>query len=664
MPTAVEQQEYLADVREAADVIGRLAKQEPVFAAAVDALRAQDQESYLDILARLKLPQECGLICDWICSKECVILCLELCGPPRIEPAQLPSPLEFAKAVIRVTSNEELVELLATAIQERDGDAWRELVAKLKLEDGLCHLLCHWACSVHCRLVCRYVCGPRGGHRGHLISELVAIGKTLSELVKHEKAFASAVGAVEAQNCEILRGVLESAKLEGHCEIICEWFCSWRCLRVCLTLCGPFPLERVDVSVKEMWQFAEAVGALAGKPELDQLADAAFRENAEEFGGLVKKLQLERFCIQLCHWLCFFRCRVFCHCVCPNPALQPWFTTVGWFDIYSDIDATSGKTNKSLPYSGLTSGGGPNFAFYSCLQLGGFCPATSPTDPGVAMRYRFLVDDGSGPLPITGTRVCKVEAGTRLVDWPQNLAGVAGPALVPTFQTVTIAGAAEPEPIPPPTGDPWVGPSAHTIVPDADGWVPVDPNAIGGGFQVLMGFDSTSVVPGGDAPLGTAGDPVASPLGGKDLAINFEATRTTVATIDYHNELNKIHINNWGEANELWFAEFGTDCCTPIDATLSVQFTADHEEMDSGAWSLAITSCSKSAPNDITPAVSGPGVTVTPRGGFGEIVENTSGWSPCSYTATLTTRPGLTTGLNDRSAWPHSLTFCICGHNS
>jgi hypothetical protein len=664
VPTAVEQQELLADVREAADVIGRLAKQEPVFAAAVDALRAQDQESYLDILARLKLPQKCGLVCDWICSKECVILCLELCGPPRIEPAQLPSPLEFAKAVIRVTSNEELVELLATAIQERDRDAWRELVAKLKLEDGLCHLLCHWACSVHCRLVCRYVCGPKGGHRGHLISELVAIGKTLSELVKHEKAFASAVGAVEAQNCEILRGALESAKLEGHCEIICEWFCSWRCLRVCLTLCGPFPLERVDVSVKEMWQFAEAVGALAGKPELDQLADAAFRENAEEFGGLVKKLQLERFCIQLCHWLCFFRCRVFCHCVCPNPALQPWFTTVGWFDIYSDIDATSGKTNNSLPYSGLTSGGGPNFAFYSCLQLGGFCPATSPTDPGVAMRYRFLVDDGSGPLPITDTRVCKVEAGTRLVDWPQNLAGVAGPALVPTFQTVTIAGAAEPDPIPPPTGDPWVGPSAHTIVPDADGWVPVDPNAIGGGFQVLMGFDSTSVVPGGAAPLGTAGDPVASPLGGKDLAINFEATRTTVATIDYHNELNKIHINNWGEANELWFAEFGTDCCTPIDATLSVQFTADHEEMDSGAWSLSISSRSKSAPGVITPAVSGPGVTVSPRGGFGEIVEDTSGWLPCSYTATLTTRPGLTTGLNDRSAWPNSLTFCICGHNS
>ncbi len=661
MPTAVEQQAFLADVREAADAIARLAKQEPVFAATVDALRAQDAESYHDILTRLKLPQECGLVCDWICAKECVILCLELCGPPRIDPQKLPNPLEFAKVVTRVTQNEELVELLATAIQERDGEAWRELLKKAKVEERFCHLLCHWACTVHCRLVCRYMCGH--APRGHLIPELVSVGRALSELVSHEKAFTAAVAAVEAQNCEVLRSTLTSVKLDGHCHVICEWFCSWRCIRVCLTLCGPFPLETVDVSVKEMWQFAQAVGALAGKPALDQLADAAFREDAEAFGALVKKLELGRFCIQLCHWLCFFRCHVFCRCVCPPPTLQPWFTTVGWFDIYADIDGTTGKTNKSLPYAGLTSGGGPNFAFYDCLQFGGFCPITSPTFPGVAMRYRFTYDDGSGPLPITGDKVCTVEAGTRIVDWPQNLAGIAGAALVPTFQTVTIAESAAPDPVPPAPGTAWVGPAAHTIAPDADGWITVDPDAIGGGFQVLMGFKSIQVVPGGAAPSGAAGTAVASPKGGEDLAINFQATRVGIATIDYHNGLDKIHINNWTEVNKLWFEEFGTDCCTPIDATLTVEFTADHEEMDSGAWSLEITSCSKSAPGNITPAVSSPpDVTVSPRGGHGKIVEDTSGWLPCSYTATLSTRPGLTTGLNDRGVWPNPLTFCICGH--
>ena len=660
MPTAVEQQEFLADVREAADAIARLAKQEPVFAATVDALRAQDAESYHDILTRLKLPQECGLVCDWIASKECVVLCLELCGPPRIDPAKLPSALDFAKVVTRITGNEELVELLADAIQERNGDAWRELLAKAKVDERFCHLLCHWACMVHYRLVCRYVCGQ--APRGHLIPELVAVGKTLGELVRHEKAFTAAAAAVEAQDCEILRSTLAGIKLDGRCEIICEWFCSWRCIRVCLTLCGPFPLEKVDVSVKEMWQFAEAVGALAGKPALEQLAVAAFHEDAETFGGLVRKLELERFCIQLCHWFCVFRCHVFCRCVCPKPSLQPWFTHVGHFDIYADIDGTTGKTNKGLAYSGLTSGGGPHFAFYDCLELRGFCPATSPTFPGAAMRYRFTYDDGSGPLPITGAAVCNVDVGTREISWPQNLGGVAGPVSVGTFQTVQISGSPAADPIPPAVGDPWAGPTAHTIVPDPDGWVVVDPDVFGG-FQILMGFYTPKPVPGGPSPSGAAGTAVGSPKGGQDLAINFEATRVGIATIDYHNQLDKIRINNWVEVNKLWLEEFGTDCCTPIDTSLTVEFTADHEEMDAGAWSLSITSCSKSAPGDITPAVSvPPDLTVSPRGGHGKIVEDTSSWLPCSYTVTLATRPGLTTGLIDRGVWDNPLTFCICGH--
>ncbi|GAC1315000.1 MAG: hypothetical protein NVSMB2_05480 [Chloroflexota bacterium] len=82
-----------------------------------------------------------------------------------------------------------------------------------------------------------------------------------------------------------------------------------------------------------------------------------------------------------------------------------------------------------------------------------------------------------------------------------------------------------------------------------------------------------------------------------------------------------------------------------------------------GAWSLAITSCSPSAPETITPPTSGPGVTLSPRGGVGKIVENTSMWLPCSYTASLDTRPGLTTGLVDRATETNSLTVCICGHS-
>ena len=51
------------------------------------------------------------------------------------------------------------------------------------------------------------------------------------------------------------------------------------------------------------------------------------------------------------------------------------------------------------------------------------------------------------------------------------------------------------------------------------------------------------------------------------------------------------------------------------------------------------------------------------QSGYGTIDEDTSTWLPCSYSATLATRPGLTTGLNDRGVWDDTLTFCICGHH-
>ncbi len=253
------------------------------------------------------------------------------------------------------------------------------------------------------------------------------------------------------------------------------------------------------------------------------------------------------------------------------------------------------------------------------------------------------------------------------------------------FQDVIIQSApVPPDPVPPATGAAWYGPAPHYIPPDpVAGWVVVDPAAVGGGFTTLLGFDSTQVVPGGVVPpkdsdglyapqpgvlAGTAVPP-AQQRAGTDLSITFEATRVTTfppgAVADYSNALNKIHINNWDEVNELNFVEFGAGCCTPIDKTLSVEFTVDHEEMNSGAWSLGIYSCALPATLAITPTVSSPGpppVTVTPRGGSGTIVENTSMWPNCSYTAFLDTRPGLTTGLVDRQAIPDTLTFAICDH--
>jgi len=49
-------------------------------------------------------------LCVWIRSKECVFLCFELCGPPK-PPERTPNPRELAEAIVRITSDEKLVQI-------------------------------------------------------------------------------------------------------------------------------------------------------------------------------------------------------------------------------------------------------------------------------------------------------------------------------------------------------------------------------------------------------------------------------------------------------------------------------------------------------------------------------------------------------------------------
>ena len=96
--------------------------------------------------------------------------------------------------------------------------------------------------------------------------------------------------------------------------------------------------------------------------QFERLSAAVGAGDVKTFDAILVEFKLQRYCIQLCHWVCAVRCRRFCICV--PLGLQPWFTRVGNFDIYADIDATSGKANKSV--LGV---GGNKFAFFGCLEL-------------------------------------------------------------------------------------------------------------------------------------------------------------------------------------------------------------------------------------------------------------------------------------------------------
>ena len=639
-----------------AEAIGALARDEDHFRAAFDAFRAADRDSFQRLLTEFEIAGRCEYVCDWICSKECVLLCLELCGPPT--EVELPDPREFAEVLVKITADEELVERLANTVAARDAEGFRSLVSDLKIE-RFCHLLCHWVCAVRCRLLCEVVCSPTPTPPRYLDDELADAGRVVVALLADREVFDAAVKAGLAGSCDALREVVARLKLVDHCEVACEWFCSWRCIRTCLLLCRAFPVERVELSLSEAFAFAQATKRLAEQPDaLQRLSAAVEAQDAAAFEATVNELELGRFAIQLCHWICGWHCRRWCRCVCP-PVLQPWFTQVGHFDIYADIDPTTGLTNKGLGYSGLYFQGGPDFAFHGCLELRGFCPATSPID-GTPMRFRFVLG-GSG-LPLTGSRVCAVDAGTRRIPWPANVAGTAGSAQVLTFQSISIEGAPVADTPPPAPGDPWVGPAKHVIVPDADGWITVDPAHVAGGFTTLIGFNTPEVVPGGTppSPPPLPGVPVASgdQRNGTDLAITFEATRVGGPTSppDFTNTLARIHVTNWVEVNLLDITEFhsgGGTACTGITTDLHVEYTTDHELMKE--WDAVITSAALTTPVTVA---DGPTVTL-PRGDGAIQAVATSGFASCSYVVTLSTRAGLTTGLIDNVGWSQQKTFCV-----
>jgi len=399
-PGPVDEHGLLSELRQGAEGIARLSENEETFRALVDAFRAQDGESMTRLLAHHDLAERCEVICRWLRSKECILLCLELAGPPRLE-EEPPDVREFAAVVGKVTADEEAVELLATAIQERDAESWATLVSAHGLE-RFSHLLCHWACTVHYRLVCRVVCQPQVVERPPLILELVAAGHAIGGLAAEETVFAAAVDAVQANDCRRLAATLESSQQAAFCHLICEWFCSWRCLLVCLRLCRVFPIERPESSIEEMLEFARQSGKLAAaQSALERLGAAVLREDVETIQTLVKDFAFERFCVQFCHWVCFLRCREFCVCVCP-PRSTAYFIKIGQYqyaEVYPAVGPFPPKIESQVGGTGLTS---DTRAFFNVIRLnGGYSLASGA--PQMEYRFETIATDATGN-PLGGAK--------------------------------------------------------------------------------------------------------------------------------------------------------------------------------------------------------------------------------------------------------------------
>jgi hypothetical protein len=692
MSTVTLQQNAVSQLAAQADAIGKLAQDTGAFAAVVAAFESNDPDALSWVLQRLELLPQCELICEWIRVKWCGLRCVEVCGPldPKVP---LPSLPQFARALTQLASNEAVLRRAVDAVSCGDADSYHAAIAEAKVQE-YCHLLCRYICSTLYRRICEVVCTRQPVAVADAALDIRADAEVLRRVIANESLTGAIVKAAEAFDCEVLQAGVGTAGFTADCEVICRLVCVWRCVWVSRRFCvEPPPILRGTYAVEEALSFALAARQLAGQPRaLSDLAAAVISDNAQGFGAIVDRFGLGPYCWQVCGWVCSEVCYEFCICVCPPPATNPIFTKIGYFNIATDIDQTTGKTNKGLTHPGLYFSGGPNFAFRGQLQLFGYCPVYSPAFPSVPMRYRFLYAIGGGsPTPIAANlvnAVVQMQAGTRPILWPTSSGGASPIAILPmkTVQAnVVVWGSTAPaDPVAPAIGAPYFDPTFY-IQPDPQGWVTVDTNVNGAAFDGLLCFDTTQV-PGlavadpildardhpGGAPAGTAVSPAGQKTG-TDIMITFEATRVTTfppgTTADYNQSPVKIRVNNWTEVNNLWFKEFAgkQSCCTPINDMLSVQFTVDHEEMDAGEWELGISSCSPSAPGNIayqtvSSTLIPPGATQTARGAWGTIAEDTTAWVNCSYTVGLFTRPGLTDGMNDYQGYPNTLTFCICGH--
>ncbi|MEJ2051816.1 MAG: hypothetical protein P8Y60_18650 [Calditrichota bacterium] len=325
------------------------------------------------------------------------------------------------------------------------------------------------------------------------------------------------------------------------------------------------------------------------------------------------------------------------------PVDDPWFTHVGDFHILSDIDSTTGKTNKAV-----LGHGGPDYGFFGNLKFFGYC-------------YEDIVNNPGTEVPITGGLVAGVKVGSRLIQW--DLDGT-GPQW--TFQSIYVAGSGatpDPTPIPAvPPGTPWGPVPAHIIVPDGNGWVTVDQNALDGGFMTLLGLRSTKLQPVAGAPGDGAGNPVSDPKNGLVVKIIYEAEPVAGGPPNFRDELPKLLINNWIEVRQLNLLQFqtGGSSCTPLTSDLDIKYTVDHELI--AAWTLTINSAAFSPPDNLPVPYSNPIRSGNvPRGDVDTVhldISDSTKWPSCSYKVWLTTRRALTDGEDDDDADSSLVTFC------
>jgi hypothetical protein len=642
-----------------AQAVARLASNETAFRAAVDAFRAGDGDSFTRLLTEAKALAYCEEICRWFASKECVLLCLELCGPPTAD-LNAEQVAGATKEIIRLSQDEELVEQLASLVERRDASGWKAFVAKQKL-GPFCHFICSWVCIIRYRLICEVVCQPFEVPERELDDQLALAGRALKEIAKADQ-LQQVITAAIALDCEYLRGVVGGF---NDCVWICVWICSWRSVLFCGPICRPIQYPKVPID--EMRAFAQFAGKLADtQGAYGLLLDAISARDQNAYSALVDKFSVGEFCLQLCRWLSYLVCNRFCFCICPEPETIPLFTKVGIYHVppvFGDFQP-----------NGTTTAGG--YAFSTTVKLNGILPDGSAPDP---LQYRFTYVNlavGGTPTAMTGATIPPSIIGqleylywdTGLSNWFPGYADFYA-NLNPADPRATVAI--------PQMGGGTLSVNVYTN-PDADGWISVprmDDLTAGGvgrylhNTELLALLDTTQLTFEGPIDLTVAGVglpvlagmpvPAAQQSVKPLFKINFEARNATTLAAVSGNSLDVIALSNteykytrhpdWAGSTptsvpvvSLDIVEMQAGGCSPLGGTgantIHVLCTAYHPYIGS-AWLTIVGP----TPLPVMPALTilADGDAVSGAAGLAVDITNLI---PCAYVVFLNVTLNLTNG--------------------
>lgn len=565
--------EHLLEWKDASEAVGRLAKDERDFTAAVEAFDKGDADGFRKVLERHKLLAHATRICFWLCTWRCVRII-------RVVWRELPTAAptadefrEFAQLVQPLAESPELLKRLVGSLDKGDARGFGAIIGELKLQ-RYGYFLAQWICSFRCRRFCLIIATP-AAQRPNPLEELRESFEALAHLSRDAAAFGKALQLFERGDGAKFRDVLEGVSALRYCLIYCRWFCHWHCFRLCFVLCRTLP--ELDLTIPELREFGLALGHAAGDGDaLKQLSSVMLKHDAKAWGPLLERLKLHRFCYYVCRWYCHLHCDRRCVIFCP-PGCLSVFRYIGGYNVLSGINS-SGAGN------GLTTADAR--AFYSTIRLNGVLCKQHAGGPA-EYRFEFRAPGSAVWAPVPTAMIDRTVIG----QWqaPPLVAG--DPIQVKPY---TVKGAA---------------PNDMVAAISADGWVQVpqesNVNLPAGNFAPngnLINLDTTKLQAWTDLNLaGVAAGQSTAPatLGADEIyglrlvvrRVGLPGTATVSGTCErvaiYNRHYDNVrHKGSWApqdDDDQLGAAlvnidEIGTGCGKVANA-LTIRYTAAHPNL-------------------------------------------------------------------------------------